>query len=97
MSDIDTTIAAVESKARGRTRYADQPPFQDEVLVAEIYRLRARVAELESALRDIHDDCVEYARINNLFDGQGRPGSNHAMRRARAVLAKATSQDAGGE
>jgi hypothetical protein len=38
----DEAIAIVKSKANGRTRYEGQKPFLDEVLVAEIERLRAQ-------------------------------------------------------
>lgn len=36
----DEAIRIVKSKAEGRTRYDGQEPFLDEVLVAEIERLR---------------------------------------------------------
>lgn len=36
----DEAIAIVMSRARGRTRYEGQEPFVDEILVAEIIRLR---------------------------------------------------------
>jgi hypothetical protein len=45
--------------------------------------------ELIDALQDLHDDCVEYCRINNLHNNDGGPGTNHAMRRARAALSRA--------
>jgi len=52
-------------------------------------RLLAAAPDLLAALRMLHDDVAEYARLNNLggFD-------NHAMAAARAALAKAES-DAG--
>lgn len=40
VTDIDEIIQDIESKARGRTRYEGQEPYRDEVLVAEIKRLR---------------------------------------------------------
>jgi len=40
---VDEAIAIVNSKASARTRYAGQAPFVDEVLVAEIERLRAQL------------------------------------------------------
>ena len=40
---VDEAIALVHSKAQGRTRYAGQEPYIDEVLVREIERLRAIV------------------------------------------------------
>jgi len=55
-----------------------------------IRRLIAAAPELLAALQDLHADCVEYARINNLHNDDGKPGSNHAMRRAAAIIAKAT-------
>lgn len=36
----DEAIAIVRSKSRGRTRFEGQEPYLDEVLVAEIERLR---------------------------------------------------------
>ena len=39
----DEAISIVHSKASARTRYASQPTYIDEVLVAEIERLRAIV------------------------------------------------------
>lgn len=42
----DEAIRIVKSKSNGRTRYENQEPFLDEVLVAEIERLRAIVDQL---------------------------------------------------
>jgi hypothetical protein len=44
---IDEAIAEVESRAAGRTQYEGREPPLDEVLVAEIERLRKLVATLE--------------------------------------------------
>lgn len=43
---VDEAIAIVKSKAKGRTRYAEQPGHIDEILVEEIEYLRY---ELEKA------------------------------------------------
>jgi hypothetical protein len=48
---VDEAIAIVESRARGRTRYEGSPAPLDEVLVAEIERLREEVADLRHALK----------------------------------------------
>ena len=40
---VDEAITIINSKAAGRTRYAGQEPYLDEVLVAEIERLRAQL------------------------------------------------------
>jgi len=42
---IDEAIATVREMANGRTRYYGQEPFLDEVLVAEIERLRKQLPE----------------------------------------------------
>ena len=49
--------------------------------------LIAAAPDLLQALQLLHDDIAEYARINNLggFD-------NHAMKLARAAIAKATGE-----
>ncbi len=52
-------------------------------------------AELLGALIDLHDDCVEYCRINHLHSDKGGPATTHAMRRAAAAIEKATGGDAG--
>lgn len=44
--NIDKAIADVRSKANGRTRYEGQEPRIDEVLVAEIDRLRGRLGNV---------------------------------------------------
>lgn len=44
-------IAAVKSRAEGRTRYDGQEPFLDEVLVGEIERLRRKLKETRDAFR----------------------------------------------
>lgn len=44
--NADEAIRIVKSKAEGRTRYEGQEPFLDEVLVAEIERLREELAGL---------------------------------------------------
>ena len=54
----DEAIAIVKQKANGRTRYEGQDPFLDEVLVAEIERLREQVR---------HQQPLE--RINCFMDG----------------------------
>ena len=41
---VDDAIREVRERMAGRTRYVGQPPFREEVLVAEIERLR-KVAE----------------------------------------------------
>lgn len=43
-------------------------------------------SELLAALKELYEDCVEYCRINNLFNNDGGPATNHAMRRAKAAL-----------
>jgi len=52
---IDDAIALVNTKANGRTRYEGQEPFVDELLVAEIERLRAENAELLRLAQDARD------------------------------------------
>lgn len=44
---MEAAAAAVDRGTYGRTRYAGCLPYLDEILVAEIRRLRARIAELE--------------------------------------------------
>lgn len=46
------------------------------------------VDELIEALKSLHDDCVEYARINNLHNEDGSPATNHSILRASALLEK---------
>lgn len=55
-------------------------------------RLIAAAPDLLAALIDLRDDCVEYCRINNLSNDDGKPGSNHAMRRAAEAIAKAEGE-----
>lgn len=57
-----------------------------EKAVRDIGTLRNSHADLLAALKALHDDIADYARINNLggFD-------NHCMKQARAAIAKATS------
>jgi hypothetical protein len=56
----DEAIAIVKSKANGRTRYEGQEPFLDEVLVAEIERLRHRT----DAVTRIVDQLIRITRLN---------------------------------
>lgn len=46
-------------------------------------RLIAAAPDLYAALKLLHDNCVEYSRINNL-----NAGNNQDLRIARAALAK---------
>lgn len=59
MSPVDLAIAQIESYAAGRTRWEGQEPRVDEVLVAEIKRLRDALADQQAtrylALRTIAD------------------------------------------
>jgi hypothetical protein len=64
-------------------------PFQGDAADANA-RLIAAAPDLLEALQGLLNDCVEYCRINNLFNNDGGPGSNHGMRQAHAAIAKAT-------
>lgn len=44
MSDIEAVISRVKSRSAGRTRYEGQEPFDDELLLEEITRLRSERA-----------------------------------------------------
>jgi len=56
---VEDVIADVQSKARGRTRYEGQEPYPDEMLCAEIARLRAGVAAKEAAKwREVAKACL---------------------------------------
>jgi hypothetical protein len=48
---VDDAIAAVVAKTRGRTRYAGQELCDDELLVAEIERLRTEIEMLRAAVQ----------------------------------------------
>lgn len=50
---IEDALALVDEKARGRTRWPDQPPYIDEMLAGEVRRLRAILDSGE--LNDIYD------------------------------------------
>ena len=49
--------------------------------------LIAAAPDLYEALEALHDDCVEYSRINNL-GGE----DNHVLKQARAALARARGE-----
>jgi hypothetical protein len=49
-TDIDAILADIKAAARGRTRYEGQTPRRDEVLAAEIERLRAENKCLRATL-----------------------------------------------
>ena len=83
MSDIDASIAEVRSRMQGRTRYEGQPPYTDELLVEEIARLRARVAELEAALGETVRQ-IEYLHEKFQPTGSGET----VLARARRALGK---------
>jgi len=59
MITVDEVIKRVRIKANGRTRYEGQEPFWDELLVAEIERLREQVLDLQSEIDWAYadDDC----------------------------------------
>ena len=44
------------------------------------------IERLRAALQALHDHDVEYARINNLFNGDGTPATFHELLQARAAL-----------
>ena len=52
----------------------------------EIDKLRDEIARLRAALQALHDWYVEYARINNLFNGDGTPATFHELLEARRAL-----------
>ena len=72
--DTDKALEIVRSRAKGRTRYAGQEPFVDEMLAAEIDRLRhsvrdfagqtsrqaARIKELEAAIGKVADELSQH-------------------------------------
>lgn len=51
--------------------------------------LIAAAPDLAEACEALLADCIEYARINNLHNSDGKPATFHSMRMARAALAKA--------
>jgi hypothetical protein len=55
-------------------------------VVDTIASLRAEIERLRAALQALHDWNVEYARINNLFNGDGTPATFHELLQARAAL-----------
>lgn len=59
---VDAVIASVKMRSSGRPRWVGQPPYQDEVLVEEIERLR-RVEMAARALLDggFEREDTEYA------------------------------------
>lgn len=58
---IEDAIATVREKSKGRTRYEGQEPRDDELLVAEIDRVRAERDLYRGALRIIAGEaqCVD--------------------------------------
>ncbi len=60
---IDEIIKEVRSKARGRTRYAGQEPFWDEMMVAEIERLRREVEEWRTAAVEWRAAAGDFRRL----------------------------------
>jgi hypothetical protein len=44
------------------------------------------IERLRVALKNLHDWYVDYARINNLFNGDGSPGTFHELLEARKLL-----------
>jgi hypothetical protein len=81
-----------QARLRGDRPMPPEPRASEYRHVGEIERLRSVNADLLEALEDLHGDCVEYARINNLFDERGRPATNHAMRRAAEAIAFAKGE-----
>lgn len=51
MKTIDDVLNEVALRASGRTRYFDQPPFADEMMAAEIVRLRKELADAKESVR----------------------------------------------
>lgn len=47
---LECAIARVNERASGRTRYEGQTPFDDELLVAEIERLRSELRAARQAI-----------------------------------------------
>ena len=43
MTTIDAILADIDERGRGRTRYDGQEPRRDEMMAAEIRRLRATI------------------------------------------------------
>lgn len=69
---IDDIIREIKSKARGRTRHAEQGPFHywDECLVAEIEEQHNEIATLREALHKLYLEafaCVaEHDRLGDI-------------------------------
>jgi hypothetical protein len=58
--NADEVIAEVRAKARGRTRFDGQDAYRDEILVAEIERLRAALKRIANH-PDARDSIVSIA------------------------------------
>jgi hypothetical protein len=74
VQDLEQQLAA----ERERTKQAQEAGRKYEAY------MRGKIEPLVEALQMLHDDIADYARINNLGGFQ-----NHAMKLARAALAKA--------
>lgn len=88
MTDIEQVLSRVRSKAKGRTRYEGQTPYDDEVMLAEIMRLRQELAEARA--KALEDAAVAVGK----HDAAGREWSpdsfwgqvtNEAVARIRAL------------
>lgn len=85
------------SAATDNLRNYQQQLDMDGVIVGvsrqAVHETLEQYAEMLAALKDLHADCVEYARINNLHNSDGSPATHHSMRRAAAAVAKAEKLD----
>lgn len=94
---VDKIIATINTKASGRTRYEGQEPFWDEVLVAEIERLRKAVVTLRdyaSVTFDYWDDDKHHKVGKRLNAMAGTlPGYSAAVDAALASVS--STPDAG--
>lgn len=58
----------------------------DHEMLMEAFRLFEENGRLRSALKALHDWYVEYAKINNLHNGDGSPATFHELLVARRLL-----------
>ena len=71
---LETVLSHIRVRASGRTRYEGQLPFDDELMLAEIERLRAEIADLKISVIAFGGPAMaEWARDFKLPPGHLHP------------------------
>ena len=83
---VEEAMGDIVDVLRSVSNTHDGSGYLMEEAADEVVKLRGQIDLAWAALANLHDWYVDYARINNLFNGDGTTATFHELLEARRVL-----------